>query len=78
MKKSEYIKPVARNLDAVQPVQGSCYSGNIEYTVTDTCDPTGAVALQTCGGGTIVLPIASCQPTGSSAGMSCFDGTSAG
>jgi len=76
MEKSKYEKPVAQNLDAVQPVQGSCLSGNIEYTVTGSCD-NGDAAAPSCEVGSVVLPLVLCE-SGSSAAGSCWSGSSAG
>ena len=74
MKKSKYEKPVARNLDAVQPVQGSCLSGNVEYQL-EPCR-SGDQAIE-CATGAIVYPTTPCT-AGAFAGGSCFTGTDAG
>lgn len=76
MEKSKYEKPVARNLDAVQPVQGSCWSGNTEYDMGPPC-VTGDFALQDCTSGGVVLPVVGCTD-GSNAGQSCISGFEAG
>ena len=77
MKKSKYEKPVARNLDAVQPVQGSCLSGNIEYTVVGTCE-SGNAAVTPCIVGSVVMPPQQCFPGGSAAYSCIANGTQAG
>ena len=77
MKKSKYEKPVARNLDAVQPVLGSCLSGNGEVDMT-WCDPTGSLATGSCDPtGTTIIPFVPCA-VGDSAGASCSTGNIAG
>jgi len=75
MKKSKYEKPVVRNLDAVQPVLGSCGSGNVEYTLT-LCEP-GGIAFKSCNVGDINMPFVPCE-NGSSAGGGCVNGYEAG
>jgi len=75
MEKAKYEKPVVRDLDAVQPVQGSCRSGNIEYSVTDDCQ-NGLAAFQPCSAGTVVLLDDFCN-NGDSASLSCWSGSSA-
>jgi hypothetical protein len=76
MKISKYEKPVARDLDSVQPVQGSCLSGNVEYTVIGTCE-NGNAALIPCNTGNIPMNPSGCFD-GSFAGYSCVDGSTAG
>ncbi len=71
MDKLKYEKPVARNLDAIQPVQGSCLSGVIEY-IGGSCE-SGATATPNCTTGSTVIPFVPCS-VGSSAGQSCFMG----
>lgn len=75
MRKKKYEKPTAKDFSAAQIASGSCRSGNIEYTVTDTCE-NGEAAFIPCNAGGVVLEDNFCNP-GSSASLSCWNGSSA-
>lgn len=77
MKKSKYEKPVAKDLSSIQIAQGSCVTGQPEYTMIN-CSTTGEIALTTCVGGGIVYPAVTCIPSGNQAGYSCVSGYGAG
>ncbi len=73
----KYTKPMGRDLTEISISSGSCLSGHSELAVGD-CTVTGALALETCGGGTTVYPYLVCTTTGGFAGLSCVNGTVAG
>jgi hypothetical protein len=73
---ARYVKPFAMDLVNVEITSGSCLSGSGE-TAMGNCSATGANALNSCGGGSNVLPAETCLP-GGAAGYSCVSGTTAG